>query len=419
MSAFEVQASTQSLGSGASKEAFAIEQVPIDKHDSHNFTIPDIEELVKFCIVKYKRLINWRNQFTPEFLTFKQKMDSDPMFRFFIENGMTHHELLKTKYKDFMSRINPNAFVFYKNLLNQHREQYECKNEVMEFIHLGESFAPKLLQIRIDETDRDGTITNYGRPFSPEEIEEKIKELNIPYSIVSFLIERCDSGLIEYVKAHRDEENSIGIKVVNFINAFVNVHKKLNCDIKPENLCLKIGDAGKIESVRLLDVDPDFNISGKTSEFMRNSKVFMKLLFFGYFKRRFDYKFENWRVSQEEVVEMIRFFYTDKYMIYAKNPINSLYHYLIHDHPNKFLNRSEPIPYAFFQHNSLFNYFKTPDEMANFFMKVISEIEEVALPPVKVDGKSKALEGGKKRRKSKRRNSKKSKRNHTSKCDRK
>ena len=347
-------------------------------------------------------------------------MDSDPMFRFFIEIGMPHHKLLETKYKDFMSRINPNAFVFYKNLLNQHREQYECKNEVMEFIHLGESFAPKLLQIRIDETDRYGDITNYGRPFLPEEMEEKIKELNIPYSIVSFLIERCDSGLIEYVKAHRDEENSIGIKVVNFINAFVNVHKKLNCDIKPENLCLKIDDAGKIESVRLLDVDPDFNISGKTSEFMRNSKVFMKLLFFGYFKIVKFFNFKKWRVSQEEVVEMIRLFYTDKYMIYAKNPINSLYHYLIKKHPIEILNPSEKIPYTFFQHNSLFEYFKTPDEIADSFMKVIS------LPPVKskVDSKSKAhaedeLEGGKKRRKSKKRNSKKSKRNHTSKRDRK
>jgi hypothetical protein len=318
MSTIEVRASTQLIGSGASKEAFLPEQVPSDKHDPHNFTIPDIKELVKFCIVKYKRLINWRNQFKPEFLTFKQKMDDDPMFRFFIEIGMPHHELLKTKYRKFMSTINSNTFILYKSLLNQHREQYECKNEVMEFIHLGESFAPKLHQIRIDETDRYGEITNYGMPFSPEEMEEKINELNIPYSVVSFLIERCDSSLIQYVEAHPEKENLIGMKVVDFINSFVDVHNKLNCDIKPENLCLQISNTGKIESVRLLDVDPDFNIGGETGKFKRNSKVFMKLLFFGYFKKRTNFNFANWHVSQEEVVEMIRFFYTDKYIIYEK-----------------------------------------------------------------------------------------------------
>ena len=221
------------------------------------------------------------------------------------------------------------------------------------------------------------------------------------------------------MEAHPKEENLIGIKVVNFINSFVNVHNKLNCDIKPENLCLQISNTGKIESVRLLDVDPDFNIPGETVKFKRNSKVFMKLLFFSYFKRWTNFNFANWRVSQEEVVEMIRFFYTDKYMIYAKNPINSLYHYLIHDHPNKFLNPSEPIPYAFFNHNSLFQYFKTPDEMVDFFMKIISEVEEVILPPVKskAEVEIEPSKGGKKRRKSKKHKGKKIK--HTSKRPRK
>ena len=190
MSTIEVQASTQSLGSGASKEVFAIEQVPIDKHDPHNFTIQSIDELGKICVVKYKSLINWRKEFPPGFLTFKQKMDTIPLFKFYIENGMPHHELLKTKYKDFISPIKPNAFEFYKALYNQHHEQYECMNELIEIRELGVSYAPKLHQIRIDETDRDGTITNYGRPFLPEEMETKFNEINNPYLIVSYLIER-------------------------------------------------------------------------------------------------------------------------------------------------------------------------------------------------------------------------------------
>ena len=58
---------------------------------------------------------------------------------------------------------------------------------------------------------------------------------------------------------------------VEFINSFVTTHKKLNCDIKSPNVCLKITYDGKIESTKLLDTDPSYNIDGKTTEFKHNA----------------------------------------------------------------------------------------------------------------------------------------------------
>ena len=366
-------------------------------------------------MVKYSKIINWRTDFPEDFFVFKSKMDSDQWFKYFVKNGMPHHELLKREYASFI--YTENKFNFYKALYNVHHEQYSCMNELMEIRNLGKLCAPELHQIRIDKLNDEGGIKKYGIPFRPNEMESKFKEIEAGYVAISYLIERCEESVVAYVKTHPEAEEIVGNKVVEFVDLFVDTQNKLNCDFKPPNICLKMEGDGT--TVRLLDVDPDYNIKGETPEFKDNSKVFMKLLFFGYLKKQENIKFADWHVTREEVEAMIRFFYTDEYLIYEKNPINVLYYYLVSEHPGKFLNQTgERYVNSHFSYNALKMYFETSDEMVDFFMKIIEGGEEVILPSgggrldVKEGGgrpDSESLGGSKRKRKSKKRKNKKGK----------
>lgn len=413
----QVEVGIKKLGSGSSKEAFELKQVDVSKLHQHNFTIPDIGLLDKFCIVKYRGYFNWRTDFTPIFFKFKKKMDSDQLFKYYVANGMTYNGFLSIpNYVKFIKTFNVYAFNLCITQYYLHDKQYKCMDELMEIHKLGKLYAPELRQIRIDKINIDDSI-EFGIPFPPEQMELKFKMRGV--FKVSYLIEKCDSGISEYLTKNPHETDAIGENIVEFINSFVTTHKKLNCDIKSPNVCLKITYDGKIESTKLLDTDPSYNIDGKTTEFKHNAKVFMKLLFFFYSRRwtengKFIF-FSNWHITRNEVIEMIGFFYTTQYMIYEKNPINMLFHYLIHKNPKNYLNPSgEYHEYEFLHYDSLFLYFKTEEDMIKFFMifidaeKVISssDSKEEFVYATEDSGVEK-LEGGKKRKSRRRKNTQK------------
>ena len=254
---------------------------------------------------------------------------TDPKFKRDFNNN-----LIPIDYK-----FNANEIELYKNMYNNRKPQFECIAELKKMMELGESFAPKLHQIRIDIVDEE-----YGTPFSPDEMDSKFEEIGNNTVLVSYLVERCDESVIKFVSKNGEQKPEVAAKMIEFIDSYVERQNELNCDIKSENFCPRIID-GRVVSIRLLDVDPKFCIKGYTPEFKRNAKVFMKYAFITHSvkwgqkidKQRKIINFGNLGITQDDVNDMIRFFYKPEYMVYEFNPINMLYHYFVNLDPSNFV----------------------------------------------------------------------------------
>ena len=366
------------LGKGKSKTASVI---LIDNiQDRHNFTLPLESNIDKFCLVEYNDKIKW---------------DAN-----MLENNECFVELQKI---------------------------YEMGTEID-----GQSFAPKLHQIRIDVNDSNG-ISIQGLPFSPEEMNTQFAKIGPGAKIkISYLIEKCDDGIIEYLLNHQDKEQEVCAELIKFIDLYVNTYEEFNTDcIKSENYCLSIMDDANLK-IRLLDVEPKFCVicdkDDTASSFLQNAKVFMKYGIIGHsMRKKVKYNFGNLGLTQNEVDVMIRFFYTDKYMNYEYSPISMLYHYFAGEHPrnfarhftnmpplitlpegwelktsntkgktyyyNKGTGKSQwEIPYNFFYYNELIEYFKNSEEVVELF-KILNDSYGVSLI-----GAPGTVKGGKRRK---------------------
>ena len=447
----------ENLGHGASKQAFAVEEDSSD--EEHNFTIEDGSDLGKFCIVKYTKPIKWRSDstFMPKFIEFRTQMMSDP-------------KLKRDVYNNLIPQTN--QFVLHNNLYNIYKNQFECIAELKKMMELGELFAPKLHKIRIDIVDATlGAVEEYGIPFLPDEMDSKFEETgNNKVVNISYLVERCDESVIQFVSENRERKNEVARKMIEFVDSYVETHNELNCDIKSENFCPRIID-GRIGSIRLLDVDPKFCIKGgDTPDFKRNAKVFMKYAFITHSvkwgqkigNQRATIYFGNMGITQNDVDAAIRFFYRPEYMIYEFNPINMLYHYFVTLHPGNYvslpapdgwvkktskkngepfyvkLNLDPPISqwdypkgYDFLYYNVLIEYFsEDPSNMVKLFQDLnvkngvvlLSEDSKVIIEEPKEGGRAiteddttdnvrnEESKGGRRKRKSKKRKSSKKKR---------
>lgn len=318
------------LGFGASKQAFTVEEDSSD--EEHNFTIPDGSDLGKFCIVKYTNPIQWRSDstFMPKFIEFRTQMMSDPIFKRNVYNNLIPQTI---------------QFVLHNNLYNIYKNQFECVAELKKMMALGDAFAPKLHQIRIDIVGQEP-----GTPFSPEEMDSQFEEIgNNKVVNISYLVERCDDSVIKFVSENIERKNEVARKMIEFVDSYVETFGELNCDIKSENFCPRIVD-GRIVSIRLLDVDPKFCIKGgDTPDFKQNAKVFMKYAFITHsvkwgqiIGKRRTINFGNMGITQHEVDAALRFFYRPEYMVYEFNPINMLYHYFVNSHPGNFVSLPAP-----------------------------------------------------------------------------
>jgi hypothetical protein len=279
------------LGNGTYKEAFTLKQViPGSKH---NFSLPNESYIDKFCLVQFKNFIYWEQEF--EFAD-KEQIDN----------------------------------------IAELRKLFDLGNKL---------FAPKLHQIRIDKVLRDGKIKEYGTPFLPENMDAEFnKQQSSQLVKITYVIEKCDESIIKFLLKNPDKKDEVGQKVAELIEAYVNSESQLMCDIKSENFCPTIIN-GTFEKVRFLDLDTQFIIDGIGQEFIDNAIVFMKYAFLVHSQRwgeiieekRIRFNFGNLGITQEDVDDMILFFYNEEYMKNQKyNPINMLYHYFIHSHPGNF-----------------------------------------------------------------------------------
>lgn len=398
----------EKLGRGSSKQAFTIQENTAGA--PHNFTIPDGSDVTKFCIVLYTTPIQWlpKSSYSENFIKFLKDM-TDPQFK----RDFNNNSIPKTYI------FNDNEIKLYENMYNNRKRQFECIAELKKMMELGELFAPKLHQIRIDivyeEYDEE-----YGTPFSPNEMDSKFEEIGNNIVFVSYLVERCDESVIKFVSKNGEKKPEVAAKMIEFIDSYVETQNELNCDIKSDNFCPKIIE-GRVISIRLLDIDPKFCIKGQTPKFKQNAKVFMKYAFITHSvkwgqkigNRRATINFGNMGITQDDVNDMIRFFYKPEYMVYEFNPINMLYHYFVNLDPgnfvelpgweiqiieetnyagekikvkqfhNKLTNEKTyflPYEYEFLSYDKLFLYFtENPDKIIELFKELNKEIGIVLL----------------------------------------
>lgn len=311
------------LGQGRSKIAFSVEE---KKNTKYCFTLPSESDVGKFCLVEYKTPIDWIEEL-PELTTFRKKMQNDPVFRYAVDQD-------NSKCRDLY------------RLYIKYEDQFDCIAELKKMFKLsteinGRTFAPKLHKIKIDDiTNPDEPIQ--GIPFSPEDMDYKFSILDSGSVVkISYLIKRCDTSIVEIVYYNPDKIDEVCANIIEFIDSYVNTYNELNSDIKSENFCTTIVD-GSVTLIELLDVDPKFCIKDTTIGFKRHAKNFIKYAVVTHSAKVGDtingqkktINFGNLGLTQDDVDEMIRFFYQQKYMIYEYNPINMLYHYFVTKHPD-------------------------------------------------------------------------------------
>lgn len=322
----------EKLGRGSSKQAFTIQKDTAGEPD--NFTIEEGSDVTKFCIVKYTNSIWWlpKSSYSKKFIKFLKDM-TDPQFKRNFNNNLIR--------KDY--EFNDKEIESFKNMYNNRKPQFECIAELKKMMELGESFAPKLHQIRIDIINARGAVEK-GTPFSPDKMDSKFEEIGEHDVNISYLVERCDESVIKFVSKNEDKKPEVAAKMIEFIDSYVERQNELNCDIKSDNFCPRIVD-GRVISIRLLDVDPKFCIKGDAPEFKKNAKVFMKYAFITHSvkwgqkidEKRKKINFGDLGITQDHVNDMIRFFYKPEYMVYEFNPINMLYHYFVNLDPGNFV----------------------------------------------------------------------------------
>ena len=387
-------------------------------------------EITQLCIVFMKE-IKWitpsLTEYGPQFIPFKTKVITDPQFKYNIRKLIDRHITADPDWETKEPKIpitDPDhyleEFSEIKNLkqlidwFEEYNEQFDYINELKKLNELGKlGLAPILYQIRI----------NNDPPFSPDEIDEKIKVIPDGQDVeISYLVEKCGMNIAEIIGRSSDRNDlirrnhsrdelmgSLIKRICEFSDAYVERTKGVNCDLKYENLCPIIVD-GEIKSIRLLDVDPEYSVEEKGNpDFERHAKVFMKFFILAnLFKKTgvllLPYWFfvdKNCVFNDVEVREMIVFFYGMDYMIYEFNPINMMYHYFIKTHPLEIKKKGGGGPkyeYKFLYFDNLKPYF-TVEEIIAVFKPYIRLVP----PPVAALAK-----GGKKRKTRKSKKSKKS-----------
>jgi hypothetical protein len=420
------------LGSGTYKQAFTVNICDAGTENAKSDFSSNIDPS-QLCIVEFKEPIEWINPGA----NFKSTIEN------LINDYNIKHAKLIIKAKisgrvdelpkvvlpkdceSFFKTIYPSLYNI-NNLIewfDEYKTQFDSIDELKKMHKLGSflegpplggggggapqtehfSFAPTLFQIRIDHVTTqtnpttkkiENRVTNFGNPFFPNEIDAKLEEIRHNTLVqISYLAEKCGEPILEYLQNNYNKKDAIGKKVNDFVDSFIDKTKELNSDFKIENVCPKYSvdqqTKQSIQSIQLLDVDPEFSIFNNTDpDFLTHAKVFMKFLFFSYSdKYKTWIKFPNWFVTKKDVESMIKFFYKDHYMkTYKFNPISMLYHYLI-------ANTTEP--YNFLSYDDLKELLKTDAEIVAVFQPSINFI-----PPPET-------KGGKKRKSRRRKNTRK------------
>jgi len=433
------------LGKGTYKTAFATKKCVESTEEITDWT--SSEPPNKLCIVEFKNKIRWVNPLTAsdeiiknsieEFAEFKKKLKSDPAF----DRGV-YKIISKTSSSDKLREVmniikdygnyfgstkhinindlNPNTIKLLEKWYGISDDQFEITNELKKMHELNKigittnhsgggappdtltQLAPMLYQIRIDtleiEPDRRVTKVNMGIPFSPDEIDSKFSEIiNESVIKISYLVEKCGMSIKSLVQmVNYDKFSKIGEKIIEFIDTCVDLTHELNCDFKPENLCPQYNSIDEIESLSLLDIDAKFYIKNDDVEFQKNAKVFMKFMIFSYFAKYSQKIFPDWGISENDVREMLKFFYQDTYMIYRYNPINMIWHYMDGTNPANIFDN-----YEFMYHDEIKKHFPSEEKLISSFEHTFIYIRPKSAPEgslssiLKVPKPFPKMEGGK------------------------
>jgi hypothetical protein len=412
----------QKLGEGSYKQAFTVNICDAGTENAKSDFSSNIDPS-QLCIVEFKESIQWINvslkrKDIQQFVKFKTKIRTDPDFKYTIYKSLSTHDDTRQnitgrpdpfvppkEYERFfeINCKNINNYQILNSWFNSSDTQFDLIDELKLMYKLGSflegtktaelggggsgggssnGLAPKLHQIRIDI--KNGTVTQLGTPFSPDEIDAKFAEIPLNSFVkISYLVERCGESIMQYIRKNPGKKDEIREKLSNFIDVCVDETKQCWLDFKPANLCPKYNSSKEIVSIQLLDIDTKFLISDKgLPNFSTHAKVFMKFLCFSLLQKQQRDKMNEWYVSREEVAEMIQFFYRMDFMIYEHNPINMLQHYLIPE--TKFL-----------YYDSLKERFATDAEIIAAFQ---IHIDLIPIPGTK---------GGKKRKSKRRKNTRK------------
>jgi len=425
---------------GRIKKAYNVKMC--DTETESSFTSD--KEITQLCIV-FMDKINWITpsttkitEYGTQLIKFKTKQINDTLFKYnirkLIDNHIADNPQWHTTAKD-ITISDPNKYLEEFNEINnldrlinwfeKYDKQFDYINEIKKLNELGKlGLAPKLYQIRI----------NNDAPFSPDEIDEKIKDIPDEKSVqISYLVEKCGMNIAEFISQNLRNTSLKDLairRICEFSDDYVERTKGVNCDLKFKNLCSEIVN-GEIKSIRLLDVDPIYSVEEKGNpDFVRHAKVFMKFFIFAHlFKQTGDFSLPylffhnnftfdnkiNCVLNSDEVSKMIVFFYDINYMIYEFNPIIMMYHYLIKKHPLEIKKEKEErqpgrikkkvdVPKyenSFLNFDILKSYF-TDEEIITVFKNFIMFVPP---PPVPVVASAK---GGKKRKSRKSNKSRKS-----------
>lgn len=367
------------IGKGTFKRAFSVEK-STDPPNLNNYKIPSTSDPANFVIVVYKKkfdIAEYIKTRDPDFVIFKNMIDSDPELKFYIMHVLSYDQKTPTfiSYKNLLTNgtlppeqdftdiikkgeVLKKMFKQFDDLCDTYIENedlFDCVNELTELFDLGgggNKLSPQLFGISVITL-----IKNIEIPFLlPSDIYKEIDKLIASVSKlkrqpaffrISYLIEKCGTTIVDQYKSQSATDRKpfltdMGHAINAFVEKFVNAKNKLHGDLKIENLC---PDYSKTPiEVNLLDVDPNYSISNDGNpEFSKHAKVFMKFLVFAHANTYYGILFPEWFVTQQEVDDMIVFFYQKKYLKFVFNPVNMLYYYL-HDN-TQFYNYSELLKY--------------------------------------------------------------------------
>lgn len=371
----------QQIGYGSNKIAFSAKIC--EDEDSTNWT--STRDPKDLCIVEFKNEIQWITDDEKKYVEFKKKIKSDPKFDYSL------HKFFSTNKKDselmvFSTNKKDSDLLekWYRNsndqfdIVNELKKMHELNKIGITTTHSGAGappsettpLAPMLYQIRIDTWEKGQVIK--GIPFSPYNMDSEFSKIpNESIITISYLVERCGKSLSNIILDMNDSKISqIGKKIIEFIDAYVDLTNELNCDFKPNNLCPQYNSNNEIVSLSLLDIDAKFYIKNDDANFRNHAKVFMKFMVFSYFRKYNHVTFPDWGISKASVVKMFIFFYDDAYMLYKYNPINMLWNYF------DGLNPTDDFEYQFMYYDDLKMRFPSAPELVKGFKYSISFIPE-------------------------------------------
>lgn len=397
----EICKTEKRLGNGTYKMAFSAKKCD-DNKSFYEWT--STEDPNKLCIVEFKNEIRWANPLTTsdesiaEYTEFKKKLKSDPIFDYGVYKFVSERRedvinkygsyFASTKYINIAEDVQSIELMekWYRSsndqfeIINELKKMHELNKIGITTIHSGAGappnettpLAPMLYQIRIDTLEPDNKL---GIPFSPDNMDsEFFKVMNGSLIKISYLVEKCGMSIIKFVE--KDKYFKIGKKIIEFIDAYVDLTNELNCDFKPDNLCPQYNSDNEIESLSLLDIDAKFYIKDDDVNFRKHAKVFMKFMIFSYFRKYNHELFPDWGILPANVINMLKFFYSNTYMTYRYNPINMLWNYFDGMNPT---NNAVEDDYEFMYYDELKRKFPSEEKLIQGFRYSILQIPKKSL----------------------------------------